>query len=169
MFRRPVIDEYDFYAAQYLAADGEVSEVRIEVVLTELAPEALRRFRSYLRRWSATDEPAVATPDQPGGGQGEWCLPLAFIGRFNPDEDDFEGFTREDKRLCLYLRATRTGSRALSSSVAPCWTPSPGWRQSLTVSCGSRRSARSARSPSPTTVRRWRRSAPKSAPESNGS
>ena len=66
---------------------------------------------------------------------------MVFLGRFNPDEDDFEGstffahpqraegdydpeelggglapFRREDKRYCgyLYLRPNRTGSRALS-------------------------------------------------------
>jgi putative ATP-dependent endonuclease of the OLD family len=145
MFRRPVIDEYDFYATRYQEVDGVLPMVRIEVVLTDLAPEALRRFRSHLRRWSTergdfaepSHEPHEATDD------GEWCLPLLFLGRFNPDEDDFEGgtffahpelvaddlteelvglgaglkpFTREDKRLCgfLYLRPNRTGNRALS-------------------------------------------------------
>ena len=66
---------------------------------------------------------------------------MVFLGRFNPDEDDFEGntffahpqraegdyepgdlggglalFRREDKRYCgyLYLRPNRTGNRALS-------------------------------------------------------
>lgn len=73
----------------------------------------------------------------------EWCLPVVFLGRFDPNEDDFVGgtffahpeqaideltgeseelgaglkpFVRDDKRLCgfLYLRAHRTGNRALS-------------------------------------------------------
>lgn len=146
MFRRPVIDEYDFYAARYQEVDGARPEVRIEVVLTDLSPEAQRRFRSHLRRWSTQQddfvEPVPAAGD-PAGEQGEWCLPVVFVGRFNPDEDDFEGstffahpvqvqddlteesvalgeglkpFTREDKRLCgfLYLRPYRTGNRALS-------------------------------------------------------
>ena len=66
---------------------------------------------------------------------------MVFLGRFNPDEDDFEGntffahpqrpegdydpdelggglapFRRDDKRYCgyLYLRPNRTGNRALS-------------------------------------------------------
>jgi putative ATP-dependent endonuclease of OLD family len=66
---------------------------------------------------------------------------VVFVGRFNPDEDDFEGstffaypqrpegdydpgdlggglapFRRDDKRYCgyLYLRPNRTGNRALS-------------------------------------------------------
>jgi putative ATP-dependent endonuclease of the OLD family len=145
MFRRPVIDEYDFYAARYQVVDGELPEVRIEVVLADLAAEARRRFRSHLRRWSShrddfADPSLDATEES---GDDEWCLPVVFLGRFNPDEDDFEGgtffahpelvaddltgtltglgaglksFTREDKRLCgfLYLRPNRTGSRALS-------------------------------------------------------
>jgi len=73
-----------------------------------------------------------------------WALPLIFIGRYDAEEDDFIGntffdhprqtlddteederlrlgegrqvFSREHKRLCgfLFLRALRTGSRALS-------------------------------------------------------
>lgn len=146
MFRRPVIDEYDFYGAQYQAVDGVLPEVRIEVVLTDLSAEAERRFRSHLRRWSSEHRDFVE-PLPPEGSedtsQDEWCLPIVFLGRFNPDEDDFEGatffahpalladdltdeyvglsasmksFTREDKRLCgfLYLRPHRTGNRALS-------------------------------------------------------
>jgi putative ATP-dependent endonuclease of OLD family len=146
MFRRPVIDEYDFYAAHYQETDGALPEVRIEVLLTDLAPEAQRRFRSHLRRWAPHRrdfiEPAPQEPD-PDHEQGEWCLPVVFLGRYNPNEDDFEGatffshpvpvsddlteesdelgaglrpFTREDKRLCgfLYLRPNRTGNRALS-------------------------------------------------------
>lgn len=144
MFRRPVIDEYDFYAARYQEEDGDLPEVRIEVVLTDLALEAQRRFRSHLRRWSTErcdfEEPSA---EADGLDEGEWCLPIVFLGRFNPDEDDFGGatffahpemvvddlteeptglgsglkpFTREDKRLCgfLYLRPNRTGNRALS-------------------------------------------------------
>lgn len=146
MFRRPVIDEYDFYAARYQEVDGVLPEVRIEVVLTDLTPEAARRFRSHLRRWSSQRSDFAKPPPQGAGEeteQDEWCLPLVFLGRFNPAEDDFEGgtffahpervvddftelsvglgaglapFTRDDKRLCgfLYLRPNRTGNRALS-------------------------------------------------------
>lgn len=147
LFRRPVIDEYDFYAAQYQGADGVLPEVRIEVVLTELSPEARRRFNGRVRRWSTaaadfvdTTPDALDIADEDGI---EWCLPVVFLGRFDSAEDDFVGgtffahpqvvtddladepaqlggglkpFTRDDKWLCgfLYLRANRTGSRALS-------------------------------------------------------
>lgn len=146
LFRRPVIDEYDFYGAQYQEVDDALPEVRIEVVLTELSPEAQRRFKGRLRRWSAELSDFVETTDDVVDLDelaAEWCLPVIFIGRFNTEEDDFDGgtffahpevvaddltgesghlgaglkpFTRDDKWLCgfLYLRAHRTGSRALS-------------------------------------------------------
>ncbi|MEU4374747.1 ATP-dependent nuclease [Pseudonocardia alni] len=82
--------------------------------------------------------------NEPEGPQVIWCLPVKFIGRFEVAEEDFVGgtffshpvrelaiadedrveplglgltpFTREHKRYCgfLYLRAHRTGNRALS-------------------------------------------------------
>lgn len=100
-------------------------------MLTDLAPE----------RCDFAEPPPQETADETD--ESEWCLPIVFLGRFNSDEDDFEGatffahpelvaddlteestglgaglkpFTREDKRLCgfLYLRPHRTGNRALS-------------------------------------------------------
>jgi putative ATP-dependent endonuclease of the OLD family len=146
LYRRPVIDEYDFREARY--RDDEASaepqpEVRIEVALTDLSAEARRRFAGHLRPWSAgmNDFAEPVPEDADELADGEWCLPVVFLGRFSPDEDDFEGntffahpqraegdydpgelggglalFRREDKRYCgfLYLRAYRTGSRALS-------------------------------------------------------
>jgi len=85
-------------------------EVRIEVVLTDLSAEAQRRFAGHLRPWSAelneftspadlADASSGATANADDDGQdtdlaaGDWCLPVVFLGRFNPDEDDFEGNT----------------------------------------------------------------------------
>lgn len=145
MFRRPVVDEYDFHGAKYLAADGTADELIIEVVLLGLSPAAERRFGGHLRKWNAaTGDFADIGLDDAARAEGlPWCLPVLFCGRFNVQEDDFEGgtffahpepvpddltaeserlgggrrsFTREDKRQCgfLYLRPHRTGSRALS-------------------------------------------------------
>jgi putative ATP-dependent endonuclease of the OLD family len=145
MFRRPVIDEYDFYGARYQERDGELPEVRIQVVLADLSEEALRRFGGHIRRWSI--ETGSYLDLEPGSvdrtEEGEWCLPVVFLGRYDPQEDDFVGgtyfahpespadddgegpsalgaglapFTREHKRHCgfLYLRPNRTGNRALT-------------------------------------------------------
>ena len=145
MFRRPVIDEFDFFGAHYQESDGVLPEVRIEVVLTDLSEATERRFGGHLRPWSSTGNDFLDL--EPGAIEGvddaDWCLPVVFIGRFDPAEDDFAGgtffahpeavaddftegpvgigaglisFSREDKRHCgfLYLRPNRTGSRALT-------------------------------------------------------
>ncbi len=147
LYRRPVIDEFDFHEADYRGDAGAQPPspplIRIEVVLTGLSAEAQRRFHSHLRPWSAetNDFAPLAAADAIELVGGEWCLAIVFLGRFNPDDDDFEGntffahpqrlpgdydendlggglskFRRDDKRYCgfLYLRPNRTGTRALS-------------------------------------------------------
>lgn len=145
MYRRPVVDEYDFFAANYLGKDGVGIETLIEVVLVDLSENATRRFGGHLRKWDVKrNDFADLEPDSIDQADTHpWCLPVAFYGRFNRAEDDFEGgtyfaypepvvddlameddqlgngrrsFTREDKRHCgyLYLRPNRTGARALS-------------------------------------------------------
>lgn len=144
MFRRPVIDEFDFFHAHYV--DGaDLVEIQLEAVLVDLSATAVRRFGGHLRKWDAEkNDFADVDPDSiDEASQHEWALPVGFFGRFNPAEDDFEGgtffmspepvvddlaldedilgggrsvFSRDDKRHCgyLYLRPNRTGTRALS-------------------------------------------------------
>lgn len=148
MFRRPVIDEYDFFGADYQPKDEGTPRIEIEVVLVDLDTTALTRFSNYVRKWSVADRDfadqgvdAVERADA-----HPWCLPLMFLGRFDSNEDDFEGntffahpepilddlslesddlgqgrrvFGRDDKRYCgyLYLRTNRTGARAMSFSA----------------------------------------------------
>lgn len=145
MLRRPVVDEFDFYGARYQETQGGLPEIRLQAVLTDLSPEAQRRFGPHLRRWNDGSQSFVDTA--PGAIEqseaGQWALPVVFLGRFDPEEDDFVGgtffahpqavpddltaastelgaglmpFKRDDKRLCgfLYLRPNRTGSRALT-------------------------------------------------------
>lgn len=145
MFRRPVIDEYDFFGAKYQPFGEDTPEIEIEVVLGDLSPTAQTRFSNHLRKWSEADRD-FADQDRNAVDEADlnpWCLPLLFVGRFDPKEDDFEGntffahpapviddlsldsaalgdgrriFGRDDKRYCgyLYLRTNRTGNRALS-------------------------------------------------------
>ncbi|MEV5308486.1 AAA family ATPase [Streptomyces diastaticus] len=40
MFRRPVVDEHDFYGSRYQETDGDLPEIRVEAVLTDLSPAA---------------------------------------------------------------------------------------------------------------------------------
>ncbi|MEU3233421.1 ATP-dependent nuclease [Nocardiopsis alba] len=145
VFRRPVIDEYDFFGANYQSSEEGRPQIEIEVVLVGLDSTAETRFGNHLRKWSESDRDfADQEPNTvDAADQNPWCLPLLFLGRFDPNEDDFEGntffahpapviddlsldsatlgegrriFTRDDKRYCgyLYLRTNRTGTRALS-------------------------------------------------------
>ncbi|MFI9623160.1 ATP-dependent nuclease [[Kitasatospora] papulosa] len=145
MFRRPVVDEHDFYGGCYQPVGEELPEIRLEAVLTGLSAAAKRQFGPHLRLWSdETDDFADLEPGAlEAADAGQWCLPVVFLGRYDPQEDDFFGgtffahpaktqdtlgeesselgaglrpFTREDKRHCgfLYLRPNRTGNRALS-------------------------------------------------------
>ncbi len=71
LYRRPVIDEYDFHEARYRgdeAGPEPQPEIWIEVVLTGLSPEARRRFAEHLRPWSAeTNDFAPGLAAQPAG------------------------------------------------------------------------------------------------------
>lgn len=147
LFRRPAVDEHDFFAGRYLGEDGEPILISVSAVLTDLSEEATRRFGDQVRRWD-DDECKFIDEEPDGADQADeepvaWALPLVFRARYNREEDDFEGgtffdhpapevedldedqlaslglgrreFTRAHKRLCgfVYLRALRTGSRAL--------------------------------------------------------
>lgn len=139
--RFPPVEEFDFHNAAYLkAAEDEGGEptpvpIRIEVVLIDLSPEVENRCGQHLEFWHTTERRLL----QPGEAQAAnppavvACLRLETHGAYNPAEDEFEAQTyyshsptadpgeldrvhKEIKRLFgfLYLRAVRTGSRALS-------------------------------------------------------
>lgn len=148
LYHRPVIDEHDFYRGRYQKDDGSFLKIVIRVVLTSLNLKQQLRFHQHLRLW---DEDELTFVDEEVDGIShaddpnvDWALPVVFIGRYDPEEDDFVGdtffdhplddpdslsdeekaslgqgrsiFTRAHKRDCgfIYLRALRTGSRALS-------------------------------------------------------
>ncbi len=139
--RFPPIDEFDFYNAHYMSAalaEGvppALTKIRIEVVLVEPSEEVLIKCGGHLEFWHVVEkrllgdgEAALANPPT-----SVRCLRLETIGEYDPEEDEFVAKTyfsrspdeengelkpvpRPIKRLFgfLYLRALRTGSRALS-------------------------------------------------------
>ncbi|RXM39359.1 hypothetical protein BOQ62_11825 [Chryseobacterium sp. CH21] len=132
--RIPVIDEHDFYNGIYMPNEENPNEIQIEVILTDLEEEQSRRFNAYLEFWDTEKskllvEGEIDNIDKPSILS---ALRVKFVGRYDIEEDDFVGetffssiekqdgtlskFTKIDKRECgfLYLRALRTGSRALS-------------------------------------------------------
>ena len=134
--RRSPIDEHDFFERRYLDEDGEPISIRLEVVLTDLTDEVLIRFRTHLEYWNtATSEllDETATPEDVDGNDVVPALRIRFEGVYDIDEDEFRAetyfasppvdvetrrarVTRAAKRQFgfIYLRALRTGARALS-------------------------------------------------------
>ena len=131
--RHPVIDEHDFYAGEYIK-DGIPQEITIEAIISGLNEEQIRHFGSYIEWWNTETKSLIEGPP-PEATDGENVIPalrVAFIGKYDVEEDDFLGqtffassmregsheefFRAKDKRKCgfLYLRTLRTGNRALS-------------------------------------------------------
>jgi putative ATP-dependent endonuclease of OLD family len=132
--RAAAIDEHDFYAGRYLDADGKPVSIEVELIITDLSAEQIRKFKGNLEFW---DEASMSLIQGPPIGAIELpsvkeALRVAFRGYYDPDDDDFKAetffcfplsdnsqqpqFRTSDKRQCgfLLLRALRTGSRALS-------------------------------------------------------
>lgn len=132
----PPVEEFDFYNSIYLEDDKKTPRpLRVEVVLTNISNEVRNRCASHVEFWNRAEkqvlgEGQIENVDAEGV---EPCLRLETIGRYEPDEDEFEAQTyfshspneeegslsvvnKSIKRLIgfLYLRALRTGSRALS-------------------------------------------------------
>ena len=139
--KRPPVEEFDFYNAQYLIA-GESPEdkpsanpIRIEATLVDLTPEVENRCAANLEFWNQSEQRILISGELEAANPPDvvTCLRLETLARYNIEEDEFEAETyfshspnaeegeltpirRNIKRLFgfLYLRALRTGSRALS-------------------------------------------------------
>lgn len=132
--RVPTIDEHDFFNGKYLEIDSNKPEIAIEIVITDLNDSQKNRFNDNIEFWNSVLDMIVDT-----GGINlidkkfiSPALRVKFVGHYDEEEDDFIGntffcwpenasgnytpFSKSDKRECgfLYLRALRTGSRALS-------------------------------------------------------
>jgi putative ATP-dependent endonuclease of OLD family len=133
--RYPALEEFDFYNAQYLDGQGNPQPLRIEVLITDLSAELQNACGMHLEFWHEVERRILqrgeldltnAPPTLP-------CLRLETVGRYDPEEDEFDAQTyfshgtfkadgsletvgKKIKRLIgfIYLRTLRTGSRALS-------------------------------------------------------
>ena len=133
--RFPPVEEFDFYNAGYLDDKDEPIPIRIEVWLTDVTPVVEKACFNYLERWDPQQRRVLdqGEIDAVDGAGLVWCLRLLTLARYNKEEDEFEAETHyakaydpEDERPSrvlksirrsfgfLYLRALRTGSRALS-------------------------------------------------------
>lgn len=139
--RFPPIDEFDFYNAQYLAspvqedAEPESIPLRVEVVLIELSAEIDAKCGGNTEFWHLEEQRLLGAGEVLAANPPHVvpCLRLETIGKYDLAEDEFEARTffshspdtpegtltpvsKPIKRQFgfLYLRALRTGSRALS-------------------------------------------------------
>lgn len=138
--RRPQIEEFDFYNAEYLGKPSEIDGVqlpipfRIEVVLTDLTGEVENFCGGHTEFWNAETKKLLESGEAEAANPPVvTCLRLVTTGVYNPDEDEFDAETyfsssptapegelvrvpTKTKRMFgfLYLRALRTGTRALS-------------------------------------------------------
>jgi putative ATP-dependent endonuclease of OLD family len=128
--RMPVINEHDFFEGIYID-QGVPVPIIIEITIGSLSSEQKRKFMNNIEFWD--HETSTLIDSQPlediDGLSVEEIIRVAFVGTYDIEEDDFVGetffcspegaktrFTKTDKRDCgfLYLRALRTGTRALS-------------------------------------------------------
>lgn len=139
--RFPPVEEFDFHNAVYLIpaeAEGEEPStvpIHIEVVLTDINADVENRCGQHLEFWSTVEKRPLneGEVDQANPPIVVTCLRLETRADYNPVEDEFEAqtyyshslggepgelarVTKDVKRMFgfLYLRAVRTGSRALS-------------------------------------------------------
>ena len=158
----PPIDEHDFFEGKYMDLADNIAEqnedngtevaqqtvdstesirenemypkINIEVVIINLSEEQKAKFGNYSEWWDQHTDRLYVEPDPAGVDAPNivQALRVTFIGRYDQEEDDFEGktyftrsiceddtpvqFRRRDKQICgfLYLRSLRTGRRALS-------------------------------------------------------
>ena len=130
------IDEHDFFERRYLDEDGAAILVELEVVLTDLTEDVLTKFRIHLEYWNTARDELLDETGEPEDVDGDEVVPalrIKFEGSYDIEEDEFRAetyfasplvddearrarVTRAAKRQFgfIYLRALRTGARALS-------------------------------------------------------
>ncbi len=134
LYRTPVVDEHDFYNGVYYIPEGQSPKVIVEVLVVDLSVEQQRKFKNNLEFWNEETQKLLEenSIDKVDGEEVKEALRIKFVGYYDPEDDDFKGdtffcspvredeafakFSKNDKRDCgfLYLRAIRTGTRALS-------------------------------------------------------
>jgi putative ATP-dependent endonuclease of OLD family len=136
--RFPPVEEFDFYNSRYLdrSVDPAVPvAIEIEVVLADLHQELANKCFDHLERWHRTEKRVLAEGeiDLADNANVCECLRIKTIANYDLEEDEFEaksvfcngamqpdGNPLEVPRSIrplfgfFYLRALRTGARALS-------------------------------------------------------
>lgn len=97
LFRRPIVDEHDFYNGRYFDDAGNLVVIKIEVVLIDLPEEVRRKLFHKTRPWSEEKQGFVdvdgSTPSDTDAPSVVRALPIIFLGWYDRKTDDFEGKT----------------------------------------------------------------------------
>lgn len=134
--RASPIDEHDFLERRYLDDDDTPVLIELEVVLTDLTVDVLTKFRTHREYWNTATNTLLdeaAAPEDVDDDDAVPALRIRFEGSYDIEEDEFKAETffaspppedetrrarvsRPAKRQFgfIYLRALRTGARALS-------------------------------------------------------
>jgi len=132
--KRPVIDEHDFFAGEYIDRENNPINIEIDAIIVDLNDVQETHFRNNLEWWNKKSNSLLEGPPVEATDLNDVvpALRIGFRGYYDAEEDDFCGdtfflspqseegtydkFRIKDKRLCgfLYLRTLRTGNRALS-------------------------------------------------------
>lgn len=130
------INEHDFHQRAYLDPYGEPIKIELEVVLTNLTPELAIKYRAHREYWDVQNGGLLDEANHPEDTDLDHVTPalrVVFEGIYDKEEDEFSAQTyfasppaeeggnaarvsRSSKREFgfIYLRALRTGARALS-------------------------------------------------------
>jgi putative ATP-dependent endonuclease of OLD family len=132
--RTPVVDEHDFFNGIYYVKNSQSPKIEIEALIIDLEESQIRRFKNNLEFYNFDSKKILSEGEieEVDHEVVKEALRIKFIGEYSAEEDDFVGetffcspvqensrltrFSKSDKRECgfLYLRALRTGARALS-------------------------------------------------------
>lgn len=130
------VNEHDFYQRRYIGADNTPIAIELEVVLTDLTADLETKFRAHREYWDTETNSLLDENAEPEDTEPDNVIPalrIKFEGLYDAEEDEFTAETffaspppeddasrakvsRSSKRSFgfIYLRALRTGSRALS-------------------------------------------------------
>ena len=134
--RNSPIDEHDFFERRYLNGQGAPILIELEAVLTDLTEDVFTRYRIHLEYWNTGTNELLdeeSAPEQIDQADVVPGLRIRLEGAYDIAEDEFGAETffasppveegerrvrvsRAAKRQFgfIYLRALRTGTRALS-------------------------------------------------------
>ena len=96
--RQPPIDEHDFFQGVYWndldeGVEQAQPQIEIEATVTDLSEEQKAKFGDFIEFWDSLLDDFYEEPSPEGVDDEDIqeALRITFIGRYDPEEDDFQG------------------------------------------------------------------------------